>query len=157
MEALLGAMAIFFVINLIITILFLLSQSSFAKAMTTSNPMNNTSGVWIWTQLIPFWSLVAIPVTLLKLNTQFQAFVAEKNLSFTEIKMYSNVWGWIWYGGTIASIFVPVLWVIALVGLIGFWVHISNVKKSILISGVSTSVNTSAAEPAPATVTATQE
>lgn len=132
-EAIIGGFFIFFIINLIITILFLLSQNAFAKSMITSNPMNNTNGVWIWTQLIPLWNLVAIPVTLLKLNTQFQAFIAEKNLSYTDIKMYSNLWGWIWYGGMIASWFLPILWIIALVGLIGFWVHISNVKNSIFM------------------------
>lgn len=146
MAAVGGAFILFFLVYLAIVIMFLLSQSSFAKAMTTSNPMNNTSGVWIWTQLIPIWSLVAIPVTLLKLNTQFQAYVAENNLTFNDIKMYSNVWGWIWYGSTIASFIFPLFGLVALIGLIGFWVHISNVKKSILMSNA-----------APVTVNATQE
>ncbi len=133
MAAIGGAAILFFLVYLAIIILFLLSQSSFAQVMSTSNPMNNTSGVWIWTQLIPIWSLVAIPVTLLKLNTQFQAFVAERNLTFNDIKMYSNVWGWVWYGGSIASFIFPLFGIVALVGLIGFWVHINNVKKSILM------------------------
>ncbi|MDH4944416.1 hypothetical protein [Sulfurimonas sp. C5] len=142
-----GVVILFFLVYLALIILFLLSQSSFAKVMTTSNPMNNTSGVWIWTQLIPIWSLVAIPVTLLKLNTQFQAFVAERNLTFNDIKMYSNVWGWVWYGSSIASFIFPLFGLVALVGLIGFWVHISNVKKSILmLNAAPVTVNAEAAQ-----------
>jgi hypothetical protein len=100
--------------------------------MRTSDPMNNTSGVWIWTQLIPLWALIAIPVTLMKLNSQFQAYINENKLQPHEVKPYNNTWGWVWFGGMIGSLVFPLLGIVALVGLIGFWVHISGVKNSLL-------------------------
>lgn len=124
-----GIIAIYF----LITILFLLSQSSFAKAMKTKNEMKNTSGVWIWTQLIPIWSLIAIPITLIKLNEQFRVFSEENELTnSTEIKQYNNTWGWIWFGGSLLAIFVPFFGIVALIGIIGFWIHISGVKNNLL-------------------------
>lgn len=133
LAAVFGGMFIIFLIMFVITIFFLLAQSSFAKTITTSNPMLNTSPVWIWTQLIPIWSLVAVPVTLLKLDAQFKAYIQEHNLTEADIKMYTNLWGWIWYGGTIVSFFIPLGGIVALVGLIGFWIHLNSVKKSIII------------------------
>ena len=120
------------VASIVITVLFLKAQSSFVDVIETSNPQLNTSKVWIWTQIIPIWALVAIPVTLLKINTQFQAFVQENNLGLNDVTYYSNVWGWVWFGANIASIFVPLAGIISFVGIIGFWIHINSVKKSIL-------------------------
>ena len=117
---------------IVITILFLIAQSSLVDTMRTSNPDLNTSKAWIWTQLIPIWALVAIPVTLVKINSQFQAFVQEHNYTPEDIKFYSSLWGWIWYGANIVSIFIPIVGVVSLIGIIGFWVHINGVRKSIL-------------------------
>jgi heme/copper-type cytochrome/quinol oxidase subunit 2 len=122
-----------FLIYVIVTIMFLLSQSKFAKSMKTSNEMKNTSGVWIWTQLIPLWSFIAIPVTLMKLNEQFRIYTEENNLeNKVELKQYNNTWGWVWFGGSVLSILFQPLAIIAFIGLIGFWIHISGVKKSLV-------------------------
>jgi heme/copper-type cytochrome/quinol oxidase subunit 2 len=133
MAAVGGILIGFYLVLLVITIFFLLSQSAFAKSMETSNPMNNTGAVWIWTQLIPLWSLIAIPVTLMKLNAQFKAYMSEHNLQPNDVKAYNNTWGWVWYGGMIGSFIIPFLGIVALVGLIGFWFHISSVKNSLLL------------------------
>ena len=117
---------------IVITIFFLVAQSSFVDTIRTSNPQVNTSKAWIWTQLIPIWSLVAIPVTLVKINAQFQAFVQENNYTPEDIQYYTNIWGWIWYGANIVSIFFPIVGIVSFVGIIGFWVHMNNVRKSIL-------------------------
>lgn len=122
----------FFIVISVVTIIFLVSQHAFAKSMQTSVYMKNTNPGWIWTQLIPIWSFVAIPVTLLKLNEQFKQYVTENNFTANEhLKYYSNVWGWIWYGGTVLGMFVPFFYIISIVGLIGFWIHIMDVKKSL--------------------------
>lgn len=131
--AMLGVGFIVFAIMFAITVFFLISQSAFAKAMNVSNELKRTSSVWIWTQLIPIWSLIAIPVTLIKLNEQFNLYVSENNLS-TELVSYNNTWGWVWYIGSIVSFFIPLAGLISLVGVIGFWIHISKVRKSLLIS-----------------------
>lgn len=145
--AMIGGMIIgFYLLLFIIGIFFLISQSAFAKSMQTSNPLNNTNGVWIWTQLIPIWSLIAIPVTLMKLNAQFKAYMNEHNLQINDVKSYNNTWGWVWFGGIIGSIFFPLLAIVALIGLVGFWFHISSVKNSLLyrqaaVASVSPSSN----------------
>lgn len=126
-----GAFSIF-VVMLVVNILFLMTQSAFAKTMQTSDPSKNTSAVWIWTQLIPVWSLVAIPVTLMKLDGQFQAFLQEKGLEGSGmVKPYDKTWGWVWFGGTLASFIFPIAGIIALIGVTGFWVHIAKVKNSL--------------------------
>lgn len=140
--AAIGIVAVFFIVGIVVTIFFLLAQSSFVDTIQTSNPLVNTSKVWIWTQLIPIWSLIAIPVTLLKINTQFQVFVQEKGYTQSDIKYYTSLWGWIWFGGNIASILIPVMGIVSLVGVIGFWVHLNSVKKSILMHELSNSSDT---------------
>lgn len=132
--AIIGVSFAMFAIMFIITIFFLISQSAFAKAMKVDNELKQTSPVWIWTQLIPIWSLVAIPVTLIKLNEQFNLYINENNLS-TEynLKPYNNTWGWVWYIGSIVSFIFPLAALVSFVGVIGFWIHISNVRKSLII------------------------
>ena len=131
--AALGIAFVVFAIMFLITIFFLLSQSAFAKSMQTSDQSKNTSRVWIWTQLIPIWSLVAIPVTLIKLNEQFRVFISENSLGFdNSIKLYNNVWGWVWFFGTLVSLFIPFAGLISIIGVIGFWIHINGVRKSLL-------------------------
>lgn len=116
-----------------ITIMFLVTQSSFAKAIKTTQEHQNTNSIWIWTQLIPIWALIAIPITLIKLNNQFQVFRNENKIdTMNSIKQYSNTWGWVWFGGTVLSIVFQLFAIVALVGFIGFWIHISSVKKSVL-------------------------
>jgi len=135
MVAILGMAAIFYIGLLAVTVLFLLAQSKFVKSMNTSNEFYNTSVVWIWTQLIPIWNFVAIPVTLSKINKQYQFYVEENKIqSNSNIKPYDSLWGWIWFGGSVGSIFVPLLAIVSLVGIIGFWVHISNVKSSLVLN-----------------------
>ncbi len=141
-----GAMLIL-VIGIVITIFFLVAESAFVDTIKTSNPLLNTSKVWIWTQLIPLWNIVATPVTLLKIEKQFAAFVQEHHLTESDIKYYNSVWGWLWFGGNVASIFLPVFGIVGLIGLIGFWVHINSVKKSIIMRQIN---NTPEARQPPA-------
>ena len=110
-------------------VLFFNSQVKLAKKMRTSDLEMNTGSGWIWTQIIPIWSLVAVPVTLMKLDQQFRVYIEENNLS--PVVKYNNLWGWIWYGGTVASIIIPLAGLIALVGFVGFWIHIVKVREGL--------------------------
>lgn len=137
---------IFVVISLVINILFLRSVSSFAKSMKLSNSLKETSAVWIWTQLIPMWNYVAIPVSFIKLNEQYKEYVLEN--SSTEVKTFKPIWGWSYYISLILiivssflEVLIPTLflirhflWLVCSIGFIGFWVHISKVRKSIVTS-----------------------
>ena len=126
-----GTILLMLFVMLIVEIFFLAAQHSFVKTIRVANPTLNTSPVWIWTQLIPIWSFVAIPVTLIKIDKQFSAFVQENRLDESQIKFYSNTWGWVWYIGSVLSIFIPIMGLVSLAGVIGFWVHINGVKKSV--------------------------
>ena len=140
----LGFSFLFMIAMFVLEIFFLLAQHNFAKTIATSNPELNTSPVWIWTQLIPLWSLIAIPVTLIKLNNQYQAFLIEKGLSPIELP-FKIYWGWIWYGGMVLSIFIPIFGIVSLVGLIGFWIHLNDLTKK-----TRAMLAVSATEPQPA-------
>jgi hypothetical protein len=147
MEVAIYALVAMFVVMIVVNILFLMTQSGFAKSMETDDPSLNTSPVWIWTQLIPVWSLVAIPVTLTKLSRQFNAFLEANSLvDDARIKRYDTTWGWVWYGGVIASMFIPVAALVALVGVTGFWVHVANVKQSLAALHKETGSNISASQ-----------
>lgn len=126
----LGFMAVAFIIIVAINIFFLMAQSAFAKSMKLTNREKETSIVWIWTQLIPLWNLVAIPITLLKLNEQYKTYVLENDSS--NIKPFNVAIGWAWYISSILAIFIPSLGTGVILGvLIYFWIHISKVRKSI--------------------------
>ena len=128
-----GLVVVAFIVMFAITIFFLISQSSFAKSMRLKNRDKETSGIWIWTQLIPIWNFIAIPVTLIKLNEQFNTYILENNLlNSSTIKSYNNTWGWVWYIGSVVSIFIPFAGLISFIGVIGFWIHISNIRKSLI-------------------------
>lgn len=124
-----GLIAVVLIVTVVLNILFLMAQSAFAKSMKLANKDKETSSVWIWTQLIPLWNLVAIPITLLKINEQYKTYVLENDS--LQVESYSSTWGWVWYISSILSIFFPILGLVSLVGLIGFWIHVSKVKKSI--------------------------
>lgn len=128
-------MLFFFLLWLVVNIMFLLTQSKFAKSMQTSNEQKNTSAVWIWTQLIPLWAFIAIPVTLMKLNEQFKLYMVENDLNGNpSVKEYNNTWGWVWFGGSVLSLIIPFAGLIGLVGVIGFWIHIAGVKNSLVLA-----------------------
>ena len=127
-----GVLIITHLVFFVIEFFFLLSQSAMANAMQTSDPNNNTSGVWRWTQLIPIWTLIATPVVLVKLSNQFSVYVRENDLNLQDVKPYSSTWGWVWYAGTIGSAFYDAISIVALVGFIVYWVHIYNVKNSLV-------------------------
>ena len=121
-------------VYLVVTILFLISQNSFAKEMKVKQKSLNIKSAWIWTQVIPIWSLVAIPVTLIRLNKQFIRYVEENNLQTdSSLKFYTSTWGWIWFGGSIVSIVFQPFIIVSIIGLIGFWMHINSVKKSLVL------------------------
>lgn len=128
-----GLVVVAFIVMFAITIFFLISQSSFAKSMRLKNRDKETSSIWIWTQLIPIWNFIAIPVTLIKLNEQFNTYILENDLlNSSTIKSYNNTWGWVWYIGSVVSIFIPFAGLISFIGVIGFWIHISNIRKSLI-------------------------
>ena len=121
----LGMLVVAFIL---LSIMFLLSQSKFAKTIECSGSIH----IWIWTQIIPIWSLIATPIALIKLDAQYKRYTNEQNISNNpQLVQYKNIWGWVWFGGMILSIGVDFFAIVAIVGFIGYWVHISKVTKSL--------------------------
>ncbi|OIN83498.1 hypothetical protein [Francisella sp. TX07-6608] len=57
--------------SFVISVLFILSQqklvNNIAKANNTSNKIDRA---WLWTQLIPVWTYIALVITAVKLDEQ---------------------------------------------------------------------------------------
>ncbi|XSZ47701.1 hypothetical protein ACP8HZ_05175 [Francisella noatunensis] len=67
--------------SVVISILFILSQQKLAKALVTANSAEQIHLAWLWTQLIPIWSYMALVVTAVKLGEQTKLYnqTHEKN------------------------------------------------------------------------------
>lgn len=127
-KSLIGIFIVLFVIN----IFFLRSQYLFSKSMQLNNKTKEISNIWIWTQLIPLWNFIAILFTLIKLDEHYNEYILENNLlNSSSIIQYNKTWGWIWYIGSILTFIIPFAGLVSLIGLIGFWIHISKVRKSL--------------------------
>ncbi len=125
-------------ITIIVGIFLLAAQHSLAKTMKNSVPTKHTHGFWIWTQMIPFWSFISMPITLIKLKAQFRHFLDEHDITLEDVTSYNHSWGWFLYVSIIISILFPSFTVITLIGMVTYNIHIVDVKKSILAFQQST-------------------
>ncbi len=123
-ESLFELLLLTFVV-LVLTIcifILILKQLGFIKKIN-----KEINSLWIWTQIIPVWSFVAIPITLIKINKQVKAYLKENNLENT----YKPSYGWIWFLTSIISLpFSPFL-IISLISFILFYKHLGKVEKSL--------------------------
>ncbi|RXI37864.1 hypothetical protein CRU99_11595 [Malaciobacter mytili] len=123
-ESLFDLLLLTFVV-LVLTIcifILILKQLGFIKKIN-----KKINSLWIWTQIIPIWSFVAIPITLIKINKQVKAYLKENNLENT----YNPSYGWIWFLTSIISLpFSPFL-IISLISFILFYKHLGKVEKSL--------------------------
>ncbi|AXH13998.1 hypothetical protein CP985_09470 [Malaciobacter mytili LMG 24559] len=124
-ESLFELLLLTFVV-LVLTIcifILILKQLGFIKKIN-----KKINFLWIWTQIIPIWSFVAIPITLIKINKQVKAYLKENNLENT----YKPSYGWIWFLTSIISLpFSPFL-IISLISFILFYKHLEKVENSLL-------------------------
>ncbi|WP_244972923.1 hypothetical protein [Francisella philomiragia] len=112
--------------SLIVSVLFILSQQKLAKALVTVNSGEQIHPAWLWTQLIPIWSYIALVVTAVKLDDQSKLYnqTHEKKLKFKASLVY-------WYVGLTLLNIVPVINIIAGIATIVIFIIIwANITKS---------------------------
>ena len=112
--------------SLIVSVLFILSQQKLAKALVTINSGEQIHPAWLWTQLIPIWSYIALVVTAVKLDEQTKLYnqTYEKKLKFKASLVY-------WYVGLTLLNVVPVINVIVGIATIVIFIIIwANITKS---------------------------
>jgi len=133
-------MLIFFIIvivGIVIKCLYISSQQKLANALTDSNQTPRISGAWLWTQLIPLWSIVALIVTMVKLTTESQINQTRNNL---DKPIFSATLCYTYLVLGVLSI-IPVLG--AILGLVSFVIWIVFWVKIVSMRGVVESqVNT---------------
>ncbi|MEY8714429.1 hypothetical protein AB9G26_03980 [Francisella philomiragia] len=112
--------------SLIVSVLFILSQQKLAKALVTINSSEQIHPAWLWTQLIPIWSYIALVVTTVKLDEQTKLYnqTHEKKLKFKASLVY-------WYVGLTLLNVVPVINIIVGIATIVIFIIIwANITKS---------------------------
>lgn len=112
--------------SLIVSVLFILSQQKLAKALITVNSGEQIHPAWLWTQLIPIWSYIALVVTAVKLDEQTRLYnqTHEKKLKFKASLVY-------WYVGLTLLNIVPVINIIVGIATIVIFIIIwANITKS---------------------------
>ncbi|MBY7733569.1 hypothetical protein [Francisella philomiragia] len=112
--------------SLIVSVLFILSQQKLAKALITINSGEQIHPAWLWTQLIPIWSYIALVVTAVKLDEQTKLYnqTHEKKLKFKASLVY-------WYVGLTLLNVVPVINIIVGIATIVIFIIIwANITKS---------------------------
>ncbi|MEY8767410.1 hypothetical protein [Francisella philomiragia] len=112
--------------SLIVSVLFILSQQKLAKALVTVNSGEQIHPAWLWTQLIPIWSYIALVVTAVKLDEQIKLYnqTHEKKLKFKASLVY-------WYVGLTLLNVVPVINIIVGIATIVIFIIIwANITKS---------------------------
>ncbi|MBK2266582.1 hypothetical protein [Francisella philomiragia] len=112
--------------SLIVSVLFILSQQKLAKALVTVNSGEQIHPAWLWTQLIPIWSYIALVVTAVKLDEQTKLYnqTHEKKLKFKASLVY-------WYVGLTLLNVIPVINIIVGIATIVIFIIIwANITKS---------------------------
>lgn len=112
--------------SVVVSILFILSQQKLAKALVTANSDEQIHLAWLWTQLIPIWSYIALVVTAVKLDEQTKLYnkTHPKKLKFKASLVY-------WYVGLSLLNIVPVINIIAGIATIVIFIIIwANITKS---------------------------
>ncbi|KFJ43609.1 hypothetical protein IBE48_05690 [Francisella philomiragia] len=112
--------------SLIVSVLFILSQQKLAKALVTINSGEQIHPAWLWTQLIPIWSYIALVVTAVKLDEQTKLYnqTHEKKLKFKASLVY-------WYVGLTLLNVIPVINIIVGIATIVIFIIIwANITKS---------------------------
>lgn len=125
-EPLFALSFIFFgsIIYFIVAIFYLLSLAKAAKSIRTNNPVTYVSRVWVWTQLIPLWNLVAFIMYNAKMSAAVAVYNNENNTSI----VYPVCLGWAILFSFLYA-WVPVLgWIAAVVVFIMFWSKVANVS-----------------------------
>ncbi len=113
----------FFLLILIILVLticiFILILKE--RKLIKSNPF------WLWSQLNRFWSFIALPITLIKINKQLKNYLKQKRIE----NFYKATYSWIWFFTSVLSIFFAPLLILNLISFILFYKQLQKVEKTL--------------------------
>lgn len=128
------------VITIVVLILFLISLSKLIDATRSYDLTTQISKVWVWTQLIPYWNIVAMVVYHIKMSNAISYIEDVQDMPTGSIN-YPIVTGWVYiFTGFLLSIldflhisnFITIIiGVICVICFIIFWVKVSNTTKAI--------------------------
>ena len=124
-----GLIILLLITALLTSVFFILAQQKLVKRFSLVNDTSRISSLWLWSQLIPIWSYIALIVTANHLKQQDDTFInksqnKEKGSNFKASYSY-------WYVGSIVLTMIPSISIIAgLVNMIMFVVVWTNISKS---------------------------
>ncbi|AIT08701.1 hypothetical protein LO80_01075 [Candidatus Francisella endociliophora] len=114
-----------------VSVMFILSQQRLARILAKQNGSYKIHGAWLWTQLLPLWSYIALVVVAVKLDDQIKIYQSKHNqtLKFKGVLVY-------WYVGLTILNLVPLIniatTIISLVLFIIIWSNIAKTTKQLL-------------------------
>lgn len=119
------------VLSIVVSCLFILSQQKLAKNLRRINNTSKIHPAWLWTQLIPIWSYIALVVVAVKLDDQIKIYQSKHNktLKFKGVLVY-------WYVGLTILSLIPLIniatTIISLILFVLIWSNITKTTKQII-------------------------
>ncbi|GAB4223035.1 MAG: hypothetical protein Kow0076_5090 [Francisella sp.] len=68
------SIVVLIITSLVVSVFFILAQQKLSKYLSVINKNEKINPLWLWTQLIPIWSYIALIVTAIKLNDQIKLY-----------------------------------------------------------------------------------
>lgn len=121
-----------------IYVTFLMSLSKLVDSIRIYDSLETKiHKAWVWTQLIPLWSIIGLLVLNIKLESATRAIENRCNLSNKDIK-YPYMLGWLVSLGFLYAWIPLVGKIVFFVFAVTYWVKISSTTKQILSLNVTT-------------------
>ncbi len=121
-----------------IYVIFLMSLSKLVDSIRIYDSLETKiHKAWVWTQLIPLWSIIGLLVLNIKLESATRAIENRCNLSNKDIK-YPYMLGWLVSLGFLYAWIPLVGKIVFFVFAVTYWVKISSTTKQILSLNVTT-------------------
>ena len=131
---------IFLIVSFIVSALFIMAQQRLVRNFSRVNKIPQINNIWLWSQLIPIWSYIALVIAANKLNDQNDIYIRSNNKKKGPFKVNYIYW----YVSLVVLTLIPILSIIA--GLANFiifilvWANINKASK-ILIKENNESAN----------------
>ena len=132
MQLLSFGLIIMVVISLIVTVMFIMSQQKLVRKLSQKDQEFVINKTWLWTQLIPIWSYIALVIVTIKIDEQVKNHneTCNTKLKFKATTVY-------WYVGLTFLSFVPLLnfltTIVSLILFIIVWSNISQTTKQLSV------------------------
>lgn len=132
MQLLSFGLIIIVIISFIVSVMFIMSQQKLVRKLSQKDQEFVINKAWLWTQLIPVWSYIALVIVTIKIDEQIKIHNKTSNtkLKFKATTVY-------WYVGLTFLSFVPLLnfltTIVSLILFIIVWSNISQTTKQLSV------------------------